>query len=133
MSKIKLEIRDPQALERGEQKPIVPMTYGDTDSPIVLDTETSLIECEAQNKSARINDWVVDFKQSKMKLATDTPDENYHKIDVRTAISMVGQLVNEGGLDMLQKFLASLKSIPNDPSKPSDSSEGDTPTEKKPE
>lgn len=141
MAKIELKVADPKALDRGENPTAAQMTYGDTGSPIVIDTETAFIECEAQGKSASIKDWAVDFDSHKMKLSEDVLAGNYSKIDEITAISMVGQLVNKGfGLHALQTLLTTLipriygagESTPPSPSG-SDIPAGDVPAETPPE
>ena len=108
MAKIELRIADPKALDRGANESPVQMTYGDTDSPIVIDTDTASIECEAQGKSSSIKQWVVDFGSHKMKLASDAGDGNYSEIDFVTAAGMVGQLVKEVGVVTLQTLLSTL-------------------------
>ena len=137
MAKIELRISDPKALDRGTNESPVQMTYGDTDSPIVIDTETAFIECEAQGKSASIKQWVVDFGNHKMKLAADAGDGSYIEIDFVTAAGMVGQLVKEVGVVTLQTLLSTLNNAygvrSNEaPATPSPS-ENDSPTEQPPE
>lgn len=144
MAKIELRIVDPKVFESGKAAPREQMTYGDTGSPVVIDTETAFIECEAQGKSATIKQWVVDFASHKMKLADDMPDANYHEIDYVTAVGMVGQIVSQAGVTALQKLLATLCTAyvssggdqPTHQSSdggPSDSTSGDVPAEKMPE
>ena len=134
MAKIDFKIVDPKVLDKNE--PRAQMTYGDTDSPIVIDTETAFIECEPQGKSEAINKWVVDFENRKMKLADDATDGNYQEIDFATAMGMVGQLVMEVGVSTLQKLLGTLKTTyavgSNDEPAPK-SPESDAPGDKLPE
>lgn len=140
MAKIELKVADPKALDRGENSTATQMTYGDTGSPIVIDTETAFIECEAQGKSASIKDWDADFDSHKMKLSEDASDGNYSKIDQTTAVGIVGQLVKEVGISTLQTLLTTLipriygagESTPPSPSG-SDIPAGDVPAETPPE
>ncbi len=136
MAKTELKILDPQILNRGTNESPIQMTYGDTDSPIVIDTETAFIECEAQGKSASIKEWVVDFEKHKMKLADEATDGNYHEIDFATATAMVGQLVMKVGIPTLQALLATLTVAYGefgDGDSGGKTSENDAPTEKSPE
>lgn len=110
MAKVEFKIADPKLLETGQTTQRVQMTYGDTDSPIVIDTETAFIECEALNKFAAIKDWSVDFDGHKMKLSDDTDEGNYGEIDFVTAMGMVGQLAKEVGVATLQKLICTLGS-----------------------
>lgn len=127
MAKIELRISDPKALDRGTNESPVQMTYGDTDSPIVIDTETTLIECEAQSKSAPINQWMVDFGNHKMILVGEPTSGNYQEINNTTAIGMIGQMVQGIGIQCLQKFLSTL--TPGDssptPGAPAPNNDGD--------
>ena len=115
MAKIELKISDPKALDRGTSESPVQMTYGDTDSPIVIDTDTAFIECESQNKSAAIMQWKVDFANHKMLLADDTATGDFQDIDKTTALGIVGQLTREIGIPCLQKFLTTLDSEESGP------------------
>ena len=137
MAKIELKISDPKALDQGINESPVQMTYGDTDSPIVIDTETAFIECEAQGKSASIKQWMVDFGNHKMKLADDAGDGNYNAIDFVTAAGMVGQLVKEVGIATLQTLLSTLNVTygvrSNDEPAPSSPPGNDVPTENSPD
>lgn len=134
MSKVELKIVDPKLLEGGTNEPPVQMTYGDTDSSVVIDTETAFIECEAQNKSAVIRQWVVDFANHKMKLSDDSPDGNYREIDYVTAMGMVGQLVMEVGQRTLQTLLTTLANVMRDADEPKpEPSHVDAPVEGAPE
>ena len=110
MAKVELKIRDPQKLEMGTSEEPVQMTYGGTEAPVVLDTETAFVECEQQQKSAAIKDWVVDFDAHKMKLADEAGEGNYREIDFVLASGMVGQLLMQTGVPTLQKMLATLGS-----------------------
>ena len=114
MAKIELVVADPQTLNSGANAQRVQMTYGETDSPIVIDTETAFIECEAQNKSASIKDWVVDFTTHKMKLANDGAEGTYQEIDLASAVSMAGQLVRETGRATLLTFLDTIEKVYGD-------------------
>lgn len=127
MAKIELRISDPKALDRGTNESPVQMTYGDTDSPIVIDTETTLIECEAQSKSAPINQWMVDFGNHKMILVGESSSGNYQEINNTTAIGMIGQMAQGIGIQCLQKFLATLtQGAPSPtPGEPSPNKDGD--------
>ena len=133
MAKIELVVADPQTLNSGANAQPVQMTYGDTDSPIVIDTETAFIECEAQNKSASINKWLVDFNGHKMKLADDTIDGSYDAINYVTAVGMVCQLGNEVGLATLQALLVTLQETFKTGESPVPSSGNDAPTENSPD
>lgn len=137
MAKIELRISDPKALDSGANEPPTLMTYGDTDSPIVIDTDTAFIECESHGKSASIRQWLVDFGNHKMKLADDAGDGNYNAIDFVTAASMVGQLIKEVGVSTLQTLLATLNAAYvvkiNDEPAPSLQSGSDVSTENSPD
>ena len=113
MAKIDLVVADPQTLNSnsGANAQRIQMTYGDTDSPIVIDTETAFIECEAQSKSASIKEWVVDITTHKMKLANDVGEGNYQEIDLASAMSMAGQLVRETGRATLLTLLNTLEQV----------------------
>ncbi len=124
MAKIELKIVDPKKLEKGTNEERVQMTYGDTDLPIVIDTETAFIECEASKKSAEITKWVVDFDNHKMKLTDDVIAGNYQEIDFSLAMGMVGQLAIQTGIPTLQKLLAMLDSQFVGDTKKTDSQDG---------
>ena len=130
MAKIELKVADPKTLDKGIGVQRVQMTYGDTDSPIVLDTETAFFECEDQNKSAAAMNWMVDFSQHRMKVANDFPEGDYHKIDLSTAISMVGQNLQEAGISVLRRFL---NTIPKEDRNPPPEPDDDIPDEKDPD
>jgi len=127
MAKIELVVADPQTLNSGASTQRVQMTYGDTDSPIVIDTETTLIECEAQSKSAPINQWMVDFGNHKMVLVGESASGNYQEIGNTTAIGMIGQMAQGIGIQCLQKFLSTLtQGAPSPtPGEPSPNKDGD--------
>lgn len=108
MAKVEFHVCDPKAFESGLNIPRERMTYGDTAFPVIIDTESALIECEALNKSATIKDWVVDFEAHKMKLASEATDGNYREIDFGSAMGMIGQLAAKVGVATLQKFLCTL-------------------------
>ena len=109
MAKIELVIAEPKAFESGANVARALMTYGDTGAPIVIDTDTALIECEGLSKSAPVTQWMVDFDSSKMKLADDAADGSYHEIDFSTAMGMVGQLAMEVGQRTLLTLLNTLR------------------------
>lgn len=115
MAKVELKVVDPKLLEGGTNEQPVQMIYGDTDSPIVIDTDTAFIECEAQGKSAPIKDWVVDFGSHKMKLSAEEGNGDYRAIDPTTALGMVGQLTQTIGIQCLQKFLSAINPPSGDP------------------
>ncbi len=138
MAKIELRVIDPKLFEKGTDEQRVQMTYGDTDSPIVIDTDTAFLECEAQSKSASIKQWVVDFDNHKMKIADDVLEGNYQEITHPAAVSMVGQLVSECGIATLQALLGTLikvygKVSSNDAPPAPQAPEGDAPAEQPPE
>lgn len=136
MAKIDLKVAEPDAFDRGANETAAQMIYGDTDSPIVIDTETALIECEAQNKSAPINQWVVDFGNHKMMLASEVTDESYRKIDFATAVGMIGQLVMVVGQRTFLTLLTTIKEkvyATDDSPVPPQSPASDAPAENLPE
>ena len=118
MAKIELVVAEPKAFESGANVARALMTYGDTGAPIVIDTDTALIECEGQNKSAPVTQWMVDFGSHKMKLADDAADGSYYEIDFPTAMGMVGQLVMEVGQRTLQTLLTTLANVMKGPDVP---------------
>ena len=109
MAKVELNVAEPKAFESGANVARALMTYGDTGAPIVIDTDTALIECEGQGKSAPVTQWMVDFDSHKMKLADDAAAGSYHEIDFSTAMGMVGQLVMEVGQRTLLTLLNTLR------------------------
>lgn len=134
MAKIELVVAEPKAFESGANVARALMTYGDTGAPIVIDTDTALIECEGQSKSAPVTQWMVDFDSSKMKLADDAADGSYHEIDFSTAMGMVGQLAMEVGQRTLLMLLNTLSVAYVGDGKPTPEPFGtDVPTEDLPE
>ena len=136
MKKVPLVVRDPEALDKGMACESVQMTYMDTGSPIVFDTEKFLLECEPLNKAAPILEWLVDFDNHKMKLAGDRKEgqeeDGYFPIDLGTAVSMMGQTIQDMGLESFQLFLEALNGSgdkPNVPEKSSDEPAPSTPAE----
>lgn len=113
MAKVEFYVCDPKALANGLCTPLQIMTYGDTNSPIVYDTETTFLECEAQNKSAEFMKWMVDFGNAKMKLADDVAEGDYHEIDCATAVGLAGQLTIKIGVSGLKRFLSMLEGKDN--------------------
>lgn len=136
MKKVPLVVRDPKALDKGMPCERMQMTYEDTGSPIVFDTEKFLLECEPLNKAASILEWLADFDNHKMKLAGDLKEgqaeDGYSPIDLETAVSMMGQRIQDMGLESFQLFLESLNGggdKPNVPEKSSDDPAPSTPAE----
>lgn len=136
MKKVPLVVRDPEALDKDKVCESVQMTYADTGSPIVFDAEKLLLECEAEHKAAPILEWLVDFGNHKMKLAGDPKEgqaeDGYSPIDLETAVSMMGQKIQDIGLESFQDFLGSLNGggdKPNDPEESSDEPTPSTPVE----
>ena len=134
MKKVPLVVRDPEALDKGMACESVQMTYEDTGSPIVFDAEKFLLECEPLNKAAPILEWLVDFGNHKMKLAGDPEEgqseDGYSPIDLETAVSMMGQNIQDMGLESFQGFLKSLNGggdKPNDSEKSLDEPTPSTP------
>ena len=112
MKKVPLVVRNPEALDKDMACESVQMTYAETGSPIVFDAEKFLLECEAERKVAPILEWLVDFDNHKMKLAGDSKEgqaeDGYSPIDLGTAVSMMGQKIQDMGLEPFQEFLESL-------------------------
>ena len=136
MKKVPLVVRNPEALDKDKACESVQMTYAETGSPIVFDTEKFLLECEAEHKVAPILEWLVDFDNHKMKLAGDLKEgqaeDGYSPIGLETAVSMMGQRIQDMGLESFQLFLESLNGggdKPNVPEKSSDDSAPSTPAE----
>ena len=136
MKKVPLDVRDPEALDKDKVCESVQMTYADTGSPIVFDAEKLLLECEAEHKAAPILEWLVDFGNHKMKLAGDPKggqaEDGYSPIDLETAVSMMGQTIQDMGLESVQLFLEALNGSgdkPNVPEKSSDEPAPSTPAE----
>ena len=134
MKKVPLVVRNPEALDRDMACESVQMTYAETGSPIVFDTEKFLLECEAEHKVAPILEWLVDFDNHKMKLAGDLKEgqaeDGYSPIDLGTAVSMMGQKIQDIGLESFQGFLKSLNGggdKPNDSEKSLDEPTPSTP------
>ncbi len=134
MKKVPLVVRDPEALDKDKVCESVQMTYADTGSPIVFDAEKHLLECEAEHKAASILEWLVDFGNHKMKLAGDPKEgqaeDGYSPVDLGTAVSMMGQMIQDIGLESFQDFLESLNDggdKPNDPEKSLDKPTPSTP------
>ena len=111
MAKIELKVAEPSAFERGANEPPAQMVYGDTGAAVVIDTDSAYVECEAQGKSAPINQWAVDFEGHKMMLAGEVQDGNYRKIDFPTAVGMVGQLVMAVGQSTLMTLLTTIREV----------------------
>lgn len=111
MAKIELKVAEPNAFERGANEPPVQMTYGDTGAAVVIDTDSAYVECEAQGKSAPINQWAVDFEGHKMMLVEEVKNESYRKIDFPLAVGMIGQLVMVVGQNTLMTLLATLREV----------------------
>ena len=132
MKKAPLAVMNPEALVKGMVCESVQMTYADTGSPIMFETEKFLLECEPLNKAAPIWEWLVDFDNHKMKLAGDPKegqaDDGYSPIDLETAVSMMGQKIQEIGMEPFQCFLESLKDGWNKPNGPEKSPDGPTPS-----
>jgi len=134
MKKIPLVVRNPEALDKGMTCESVQMTYADTGSPIVFDAEKFLLECETEHKVAPILEWLVDFDNHKMKLAGDSmegqAEDGYSPVALETAVSMMGQMIQDIGLESLQGFLKSLNDggdKPNDSEKSLDEPTPSTP------
>lgn len=132
MKKVPLVVRDPEAIDKGMACESVQMTYEDTGSPIVFDAEKFLLECEPLNKAAPILEWLVDFDNHKMKLAGDPKEgqaeDGYSPIDPGTAVSMMGQKIQDMGLESFQYFLESLYGRGDKPNVPEKSSDEPAPS-----
>jgi hypothetical protein len=121
MAKVELNVVDPQRYGTGMKEQPALMTYAESGSPVVIDTDTAFIECEAQGKSDAINKWMADYDNHKMKLADDPTDGNYKEIDFVAAMSLAGQLTMEIGIRTLQTLIETLDRVydglaPKDPS-----------------